>query len=91
MERSDPNAELEDLPEPEGAVEAEGTLDLAAVRTHCVGLADAVRSGLGLPPAGSAIVAVDRPGAAAQQRLVVVTRCTGARTADLWSRASFRG
>jgi selenocysteine lyase/cysteine desulfurase len=39
-------------------------LDPAAVREHCVGLADAVRSGLGLPPAGSAIVAVDRPGAA---------------------------
>ena len=32
MERSDPNAELVNLPEPESAVEAEGTLDLAAVR-----------------------------------------------------------
>ena len=39
-------------------------LDRAAVRAHCVGLADAVRAGLGLPPTGSAIVAVDRPGAA---------------------------
>jgi selenocysteine lyase/cysteine desulfurase len=39
-------------------------LDRDAVRGHCVGLADAVRSGLGLPPAGSAIVAVDRPGGA---------------------------
>ena len=39
-------------------------LDRAAVRAHCVGLADAVRTGLDLPPAGSAIVAVDRPGAA---------------------------
>lgn len=39
-------------------------LDLAAVRAHSVGLADALLAGLGLPPAGSAIVAVDRPGAA---------------------------
>ena len=39
-------------------------LDRAAVRGHCVGLADAVRTGLGLSPTGSAIVAVDRPGAA---------------------------
>ena len=39
-------------------------LDRAAVRAHCVGLADSVRTGLDLPPAGSAIVAVDRPGAA---------------------------
>jgi selenocysteine lyase/cysteine desulfurase len=39
-------------------------LDRAAVHEHCVGLADAVRTGLGLTPAGSAIVAVDRPGAA---------------------------
>ena len=39
-------------------------LDRPAVREHCVGLADAVRAGLGMPPAGSAIVAVDHPGAA---------------------------
>ena len=39
-------------------------LDRHAVREHCVGLADAVRAGLGMPPARSAIVAVDRPGAA---------------------------
>ncbi len=39
-------------------------LDLEAVRTHCVGLADTVRAGLDLPPSGSAIVAVHRPGAA---------------------------
>jgi hypothetical protein len=32
MERSEPIAERVDLPEPENAVEAEGTLDLAAVR-----------------------------------------------------------
>jgi selenocysteine lyase/cysteine desulfurase len=39
-------------------------LDLAAVRAHCAGLADTVRKGLGIPPAGSAIVAVHRPDAA---------------------------
>jgi selenocysteine lyase/cysteine desulfurase len=38
-------------------------LDLAAVRAHCAGLADSVRVGLGMPPAGSAIVALNRPGA----------------------------
>jgi hypothetical protein len=32
MERSEPNAELVELPEPEGTVAAGGTLDLAAVR-----------------------------------------------------------
>lgn len=34
-------------------------LDLAAVRAHCAGLADAVLTGLGLPPRGSAIVSLD--------------------------------
>ena len=38
-------------------------LDTAAVRAHCAGLADTVRTGLGMPPAGSAIVALDRPDA----------------------------
>lgn len=42
-------------------------LDRAAVHAHCTGLADALRAGLGLEPAGSAIVAVRTPGA--QQRL----------------------
>src|SRR5215468_5059975 len=40
------------------------TLDLAAVRAHCVGLADSLLAKLGLPPRGSAIVALDLPGAA---------------------------
>jgi selenocysteine lyase/cysteine desulfurase len=40
------------------------TLDLAAVHTHCVGLADSLLAKLGLPPHGSAIVALDMPGAA---------------------------
>ncbi|MGH3622551.1 MAG: aminotransferase class V-fold PLP-dependent enzyme [Sciscionella sp.] len=35
------------------------------VRAHCVSLADGLMAGLGLPPAGSAIVAIDVPGAAA--------------------------
>lgn len=39
-------------------------LDRAAVHTHCAGLADAFRAELGMEPAGSAIVAVSRPGAA---------------------------
>jgi selenocysteine lyase/cysteine desulfurase len=38
-------------------------LDRAAVHAHCTGLADALRAGLGLEPAGSAIVAVRTPGA----------------------------
>ena len=38
-------------------------LDREAVRAHCVGLADSVRAELGMAPAGSAILAVDRPGA----------------------------
>lgn len=33
-------------------------LDLAEVRAHCAGLADAVRTGLGLPATGSAIVSL---------------------------------
>jgi len=35
------------------------SLDLAAVRAHCVELADRVLTGLGLPPRGSAILALD--------------------------------
>ncbi|PXY33130.1 aminotransferase [Prauserella sp. PE36] len=34
------------------------SLDRKAVHAHCTGLADRLRSGLGLPPAGSAIVAL---------------------------------
>lgn len=48
-------------------------LDLAAVRAHCVGLADTVRTGLGLPPGGSAIVAVSRPDAAGRLAAAGVT------------------
>jgi selenocysteine lyase/cysteine desulfurase len=38
-------------------------LDRAAVQAHCVGLADTFRAGLGMEPAGSAIVAIRREGA----------------------------
>jgi selenocysteine lyase/cysteine desulfurase len=37
------------------------SLDATEVRAHCVGLADALLDGLGLPPAGSAIVSLDVP------------------------------
>ena len=37
-------------------------LDLAAVRDHCVGLADATLAGFGLPPRGSAVISVDLTG-----------------------------
>jgi selenocysteine lyase/cysteine desulfurase len=39
------------------------SLDLAAVRAHCTGLADALLDRLGRPPRGSAIVALDLPDA----------------------------
>ncbi|MBA8823348.1 selenocysteine lyase/cysteine desulfurase [Saccharopolyspora lacisalsi] len=38
-------------------------LDMTEVHGHCVGLADAFRAALGMPAAGSAIVAVDAPDA----------------------------
>lgn len=44
------------------------SLDMTAVRDHCVGLADALLAGLDLPPAGSAIVSLARP--EAHERLV---------------------
>jgi selenocysteine lyase/cysteine desulfurase len=59
-------------------------LDRAAVHAHCVGLADAFRAGLGLPPAGSAIVSVRREGAGerlAAAGVVAAARAGGARLA----------
>jgi selenocysteine lyase/cysteine desulfurase len=59
-------------------------LDLAAVERHCVGLADRFRVGIGLEPAGSAIVHVPRPDAAARLRaagLEITERGGGARLA----------
>lgn len=40
------------------------SLDMGAVRDHNVALADSLRTGLGLPPAGTAIVSLDLPAAA---------------------------
>jgi selenocysteine lyase/cysteine desulfurase len=57
-------------------------LDLAAVRDHCVGLADRFRAGVGLEPAGSAIVHVAHPDAAERLQaagLQVTARGGGAR------------
>lgn len=48
-------------------------LDRAAVHAHCAGLADTFRKGLGMEPAGSAIVAVTRAGAAERLEAAGVT------------------
>jgi selenocysteine lyase/cysteine desulfurase len=59
-------------------------LDRAAVHAHCVGLADTFRAGLGMEPAGSAIVSVRRDGAGerlAAAGVVSATRAGGARLA----------
>ncbi|PRY42563.1 aminotransferase class V-fold PLP-dependent enzyme [Umezawaea tangerina] len=53
------------------------SLDQAAVRAHNTGLADAVLIGLGREPEGSAIIAVDRPGA--HERLVKAGVAAGLR------------
>ncbi|MBW0135454.1 aminotransferase class V-fold PLP-dependent enzyme [Pseudonocardia abyssalis] len=52
-------------------------LDRAAVHAHCTGLADALRAGLGMEPAGSAIVSVRTPGA--QERLAAAGVACAAR------------
>jgi selenocysteine lyase/cysteine desulfurase len=57
-------------------------LDRAAVHAHCVGLADAFRAGLGMEPAGSAIVSVRQEGALerlAAAGVVAAGRAGGAR------------
>jgi selenocysteine lyase/cysteine desulfurase len=59
-------------------------LDRAAVHAHCVGLADVFRAGLGMEPAGSAIVSVRREGARerlAAAGIVSAARAGGARLA----------
>ncbi|QYN33148.1 aminotransferase class V-fold PLP-dependent enzyme [Pseudonocardia sp. DSM 110487] len=52
-------------------------LDRAAVHAHCVGLADTFRAGLGMEPAGSAIVSVRREGA--RERLAAAGVMSAAR------------
>lgn len=50
-------------------------LDLEQVRQHCVGLADDFLARLDLPPQGSAIVSIDRPGAGDRLRAAGIV-CT---------------
>jgi selenocysteine lyase/cysteine desulfurase len=58
-------------------------LDRAAVHAHCVDLADAFRAGLGMDPAGSAIVAVRRPDAVERLAAAGVTASARAGAARL--------
>ncbi len=59
------------------------TLDLAAVHQHCVGLADSVLAKLGLPPRGSAVIALDLPGAAERLAAAGITATSRAGRARL--------
>jgi len=59
------------------ALELWAGADLTAVRDHAVALADGLRDGLGLEPAGSAIVSLPDPDGAAAERL----RAAGCRVA----------
>jgi selenocysteine lyase/cysteine desulfurase len=59
------------------------TLDLAAVHAHCVGLADSLLAKLGLPPRGSAIVALDLPSAAERLAAAGITATSRAGRARL--------
>lgn len=58
-------------------------LDRGAVHAHCVGLADAFCAGMGLPPAGSAIVAFRQPDAMARLAAAGVTASARAGAARL--------
>ncbi len=58
-------------------------LDRAAVHAHCVELADAFRGGLGMAPAGSAIVSVRRPDAMERLAAAGVTASARAGAARL--------
>jgi selenocysteine lyase/cysteine desulfurase len=58
-------------------------LDRAAVRGHCVGLADDLRARLGLEPAGSAIVSVRRDNAVARLKAAGITTAGRAGAARL--------
>lgn len=60
-----------------------GGLDIATVHAHCAGLADAFRAGLGMGPAGSAIVAVRRPDAVERLAAAGVTASARAGAARL--------
>jgi selenocysteine lyase/cysteine desulfurase len=56
---------------------------IPAIHAHDVGLADRLRAGLGLEPGGSAIVSVDRPGAAERLAAAGVQASTRAGAARL--------
>lgn len=58
-------------------------LDRAAVQSHCAGLADAVRTGLRMEPAGSAIVSIKLPDAAERLRAAGVVASTRAGAARI--------
>lgn len=58
-------------------------MDRAAVRAHCVGLADGLRERLGMEPAGSAIVSVRREDALARLRAAGVSAAGRAGAARL--------
>lgn len=65
------------------ALEHLEAVGVASVHAHDVGLADSLRAGLGLPPGGSAIVAVDVPGAAERLAAAGVTAAVRAGRARL--------
>jgi selenocysteine lyase/cysteine desulfurase len=56
------------------------SLDLHRVRDHCVGMADRLRAGLGLPPAESAILAVEGGDAERLRRAGVAASSRAGRT-----------
>jgi selenocysteine lyase/cysteine desulfurase len=58
-------------------------IGVPAIHAHDVGLADRLRTGLGLEPAGSAIVSVDRPGAARRLEAAGIRASTRAGAARL--------
>ena len=65
------------------AFEATRSLDPCAVHAQVTGLADTLRARLGMPPAGSAIVAVHQPGAAAALAAAGIRAATRAGAARL--------
>ena len=67
------------------ALEAIERIGVEAIHAHDVGLADRFRAGLGLEPSDSAIVSVDRPGAAERlERAGIVAAVRGGRLRTSW-------
>jgi selenocysteine lyase/cysteine desulfurase len=65
------------------ALELIAETGVEAIHAHDVGLADRLRAGLGMEPAGSAIVAIDRPGAAERLAAAGIQASTRAGAARL--------